>query len=295
MKLLKMLAFATVVGCGSVFLSQGCTDTEMALRSSSVTPKLEPPVAIMPQVVVPKVPLRELARRATFLIASKQENFGGSAFLVARKKIKEGYEYRAITAYHVIDEADEKMMKDGIESLGDLECVFQPNFHGLPLRFKTRFIAIDWTSPMEDWGSFKFVSKHKLDCAVLATRKEFLSLKPCTQLRIIGCAGGLTVICRQGSLASTHSEGLNVARQMRHSRNQWGKAPHKFFRFTGGAWYGDSGGLILAPSGKVIGIINGYAVMHRKWGPVNFIGESFKTYLIVELTKHEADFFKVEE
>ena len=80
----------------------------------------------------------ENARRATFLMALPGYKVGGSAILVGRKKLDNGrYRYTALTAYHIIEKMMEKFAEDETKADHTMEMMFQPNFHGRPLRVES--------------------------------------------------------------------------------------------------------------------------------------------------------------
>ncbi len=256
-----------------------------------------PPKPISTPVVIQQnknVNPLEKARRATFLITLPDYNTGGSAILVGRKKLDNGkYRYTALTAYHVIETMAEELGRDKVNASHVMEMMFQPNFHGRPLRVELAIDDIEWAIPAHDWAAVMFEMEHKLSCVQLITEKEFKAIKPFEKIYAVGCGGGYGQSCRDGIISATHNEHKNIQAQTT-SEWPWNIHPEMFFRPYINAWYGDSGGAVYNKEGKLIGIINAFG-MGRGNIPATHSTIAFKTYFVLDVTQHSKDFFLVED
>lgn len=235
----------------------------------------------------------ERARRATFLMALPGYNVGGSAVLVGRKKLDNGkYRYTALTAFHIIKKMIEKFGKDKTKADHTIDMMFQPNFHGRPLKIKLDIDDIEWAIPVYDWAAVVFETEHKLSCVSLATEKEFKAIKSFEKIYAVGCGGGYAQFCRNGIIGTTHNRHRNIKDQTSSSW-PWHRHPENFFRPYINAWYGDSGGAIFSKEGKLIGIMNAFGIFNVI--PITHSVIAFKTYIILDVTQHSKDFFLVED
>lgn len=280
MKPVLVLSLVTALGIGGAYLA--------------VEPVTPLPVISQIQEISPL----ERARRSTVLLYLTDYNSGGTATLVGRKKLDNGsYRYRALTAYHVLRGMFDKITKGKADTSKKITLMFQPTFHGAPLRLKLDIDDIDWASPTEDWVSFTFNSIRKLTCAKVATKTEFLAIKSFEKIYAIGAGGLYGIMCRDGIMGSTHNEYLDKDTQLKDDSRPWNQQPHKFFRPYVNVWYGDSGGGVFNKDGKLIGIINGFNMMFMGWDqvPVTHSGVAIKAYIIKELASPSKDFFLIED
>ena len=277
MKVSLILALVAIIGMSSPYLIQ------------------EPATPVVIQQTKTVAAL-ERARRATFLLALPGYNISGSAILVGRKKLDNGlYHYRALTAHHVVRGMYKAFLEDKIKADHRLELMFQPNFHGKPLRIALLIEDIDWANAIEDWSSITFSMPHKISCALVANKQEFEAIKPFEKIYAIGCGGGYAQLCRDGVIGSTHNEFINHKEQVTHTKS-YERHPHRFFRPYMNVWYGDSGGGVFNKQGKLIGIMNAYGMM-RDWGagPVTHSIIAFKTHILKDLVSGNKNFFLIED
>ena len=265
------------------------------------------PAAPEPLVVVQALNPLEKARQASFDLDMPMG--AGSAVLVGRVKLEDGtYRYRALTAYHVIQELiqvedpdpdpDLDSEVENEEPSRDCTATFQIEFHGPPLTIPIE-VELDWTVPASDWASFTFVASEKIVCAEVATREDFKAIQAWDSIYIVASYGPYGPQCRQGVIATTHNVGIYVKAQQT-SPSPWNQNPNDFFRFSMPIWYGDSGGPIFNEFGRLIGLGNAFTVSRGGgFGPpqqVTHSGVAIKVHLIKEavdaVTK---DFFKIEE
>jgi hypothetical protein len=243
-----------------------------------------------PPVNVIQISALEKARQATFLLALTTRNSSGSATLVSRQRLENNlYKYRALTAYHVIDDLAKDIAKDKLGTDHEVTLMFQPSFHGAPLRITLDIEDIEWAVPTHDWAAFTFVTEYKLECAEVATKEEFEAMKAFENVYAVGCGAGYGQQTREGIMGATHNEYIDLEEQLTHCSFQWCKDPANFFRPSVNAWYGDSGGAIYNQEGKLIGIINGFGK-----ADVSHLVIALKAHIIHEVVKHSPDFFLVE-
>ena len=254
-----------------------------------------PPIVVeKPQKISPL----EIARRATFAIVLPKHGVKGSAVLVGRKRLDNGkYRYTALTAHHVIDKTAKEFLKN--KQLADhrLYAVFQPHFHGQPYRIRLKLDDFQWLAPFEDWAAFTFDMTYKMDCAPVATMREFKAIKAFEKIYAVGCGGMYDgPHCREGVIGATHNEYDHLRYQKQLESPSWNRHPEKFFRPYVNIWYGDSGGGIFSKDGKLIGIINGWGLM-RDWnaGPVSHSTIAFKAHIIKRLVSINKNFFLIED
>lgn len=279
MKSVLVLLLITTLGIGGTYLAN--------------EPVASSPVIIQAEEISPL----ERARRSTVLLYLTDYDSGGTATLIGRKKLDDGgYRYRAVTAYHIIQGMIEKITKNGAQANRKITLMLQPRFHGASLKLQFDIEDIDWASPPEDWASFTFESTHYLTCAEVATKAEFLDIKPFEKIYAIGAGGLYGPMCRDGIMGATHNEYLNSEIQIKN-KLPWNKQPHKFFRPYINTWYGDSGCGVFNKDGKLIGIINGFGMMLEGWDrvPVTHSGVAIKAYIIKELASLNKDFFLIED
>jgi len=253
-------------------------------------PAVEP--YIIPQGV--EVTSLDIAQRATFLISLIGYNVSGSATLIGRQNIDgDKYRYRALTAHHIVRTMSEAFIKDKAKADHVMQMMFQPSFHGKPLKIQVLVNDIEWAIPSNDWAAFSFDMPDKMNCVQLATQEEFEAIKPFETIYAVGCGGQpYGQHCRDGIIGSTHNEQGNPYRQKNAKQAPpWDRHPNRFFRPYISVWYGDSGGGIYNKQGKLIGIINGYSIMN-KWEPVTHSTVAFKTYIMLEVVPK--NFFLVE-
>lgn len=274
MKALATLSLITILGMGGTYLAIEPIPTPV-------------PIVQLPQETI--APL-EIARKATFDIVLDDYGTAGSAILVGRVKLENGnYRYRALTAYHVV----EAMAKTWTSQ--SMTMTFQPEFHGPYLQFVLDVEDIDWAIPAHDWASFTFESEHKLECVEIASKLEFESIKAFEPIYIVACkGGGYGQQCGEGIISTTHNTGI-FPKQQAKSEYAWNKHPNKFFRISPAVWFGDSGGAVFNKDGKLIGIINGLTIGDGWGNPVPHSAVSLKTYIILDVTQHSKDFFKIED
>lgn len=280
MKSVLVLSLVTALGIGGTYLAN--------------EPVVSSPVIIQAEKINPL----ERARRSAVLIYLKDYDSGGTATLIGRKKLDNGnYRYRALTAYHVIQSMAEKITKNGAQADRKITLMLQQTFHGAPLTLQFDIEDIDWASTSEDWASFTFESTHRLTCAEVATKAEFLDIKPFEKIYAIGAGGLYGLMCRDGIIGATHNEYLYGEKQIKNSKHPWNKQPHKFFRPYINIWYGDSGCGVFNKDGKLIGIITGFGMMFKGWDyiPVTHSSVAIKAYIIKELASSSKDFFLIED
>jgi hypothetical protein len=243
-----------------------------------------------------KVTPLENARRATFLIMFPGHNYSsGTAVMIARKKLASGlYRYRALTAYHVIRRVSKALTKDVVNVNRSLTLMFQPRFHGAPLRLQLKLDDVEWAIPSHDWAAFTFDMKHKMECVKLATRKEFEAIGFEDRIYLVGAADRDTPHIRIGNMGATHNQNLNIVAQNRQS-HPWNRHPNSFFRPAINVWYGDSGGGIFNKDGKLIGLIIAFGMVNDYNEPVTHSTLSLKSHVILEMTKDSKGFFLVED
>lgn len=272
MKALLALSLVAVLGIGTTYLAQ------------------EPATIIQQEEGVSPL---EKARRSTFLIALTDYGVGGSAVLVGRKKLDNGgYRYTALTAYHVVDDMAKKIAEDKTIASHTMEMMFQPDFHGAPLRAKLDIDDIEWAIPAHDWATIIFEMDHKISCSQLATEEEFKAIKPFEKIYAVGCGGPYGQHCREGIIGATHNEYHDPQMVNKYS-SSWNRYPEKFFRPYISGWYGDSGGGVFNKEGKLIGIINGASIMAGYRIPVAHSMTALKAHVILDVT--HKDFFLVED
>lgn len=240
----------------------------------------------------------ERARRSTCMIAFPGYYSGGSAVLVSRKKLDDDqYQYRALTAYHVVIRVAEAFAKDKLAANHDLLLMFQQEFHSAPIRIKLIVDDISWAVPAHDWAAITFTTVYKLDCIEVATEEEFRAIKPFERIYAVGYAKGFGQHCREGIIGTTHNEHWNLESQKRASKESWYQLPNHFFRPQISVWYGDSGGAIFNKDGKLIGIINAFGIMVEVGFthlPVSHTTLALKTYIIRDVVKTNKNFFLIE-
>lgn len=273
-----VLSLVTTLGVGGVYLTQ--------------EPIVLPPV-IQQEVISPL----ENARRATFLIALPTYRISGSATLVGRKKLDDNnYRYTALTAYHVIEDMAKKIAEDKTTADHTIEMMFQPSFHGKPLRITLTIDDIGWMVPSYDWAAIMFEMEHKISCVELATREEFNAIKSFERIYAVGCGGAYGQHCRYGIIGATHNEHKDIEGQT-VSPQPWNLRPESFFRPYINVWYGDSGGAVYNKEGKLIGIINAFGIVHRGFDqmPVPHSAIALKAYVVLDIIKDSKDFFLVQD
>lgn len=259
----------------------------------------EPPLA-QPLVVQDNDTMTSLegARRSTCMIAFPAYYSGGSAVLVSRKKLDDDqYQYRALTAYHVVVRIAEAFARDKLQANHDLLLMFQQDFHGAPLKIELTVDDVPWAIPAHDWAAITFTTVYKLDCAEVATEEEFQAIKPFEKIYAAGYAQGYGQHCREGIIGTTHNEHWYVEDQIKKSKNPWHKLPNHFFRPQINAWYGDSGGAIFNKDGKLIGIINAFGIMVDVGFttiPVPHSTVALKAHVIRDIVKANKNFFFIE-
>jgi len=282
MKIALTLALVTTLGLGGTYLA----------NESFVSPQ----IAIVQQE--PAVSALERARRSVFKVFMPKHKSCGTAILVGRTKLANGnYRYRALTAQHVVNSMIDDFQKDKSKASHAMDLMFQPNFHGLPLKISVKIHDIDWANVIEDWASFTFDMSHKISCASVATREEFESIKPFEVIYAVGCGGYYPgQHCRNGIIGATHGvERDSFIEQFKRGKDRaWNRRPTSYFRPYINVWYGDSGGAVFNKDGKLIGIINGY-VMLGNCAPVTHSTIAVKAHLIREVAQNDKGFFLVEK
>ena len=257
----------------------------------SASKAIEQPV-IVKQETKP-LSLLEKGRQATCdFMPARQYGGGGTATLVGRVKLASGkYRYRALTAFHVVSRLAIEIIKNekGLDKRATL--TLQPTFHGKPLRIAIIIDDIDWTVPGQDWASFTFESQHKLECATVATAKEFEAIKA-----FVGCASPFIQQCRPGVISTTHNMSAFPSLQQKGPQ-PWNTHPYNYFRISSPIWYGDSGGAVFSKDGKLIGIINAFTIRNHQGGYVTHSGVALKAHIVRAMTKPANDrkFFLVEK
>ena len=254
-----------------------------------------------PTVVEQKVQplsLLERGRRATCdFMPAKQYGGGGTATLISRIKLKNGkYQYRALTAFHVVSRLAIEIIKNekGLDKSATL--TLQPTFHSKPLRIAITIDDIDWAIPGQDWATFIFESQHRLECAVVATAEEFKAIKAFERIYVVGCASPFGQQCRAGVISTTHNMSAFPALQQK-SIQPWNTHPYNYFRISSPIWYGDSGGAVFSKDGKLIGIINAFTIRNHQGGYVTHSGVALKAHIVRAMTKlaNDSKFFLVEK
>lgn len=240
-----------------------------------------------------QLPPLERARRAVFNI-SMPENGGGTAVLVSRTRTANGYKYKAVTAFHVLDDYDDELMKN--EELSDkVTLIFQPTFHGDQLILNVKPELMTWALPAYDWAMFTFETEHKLECVEVATQERFEEIVAFETVYIVGCGGPFGQTARTGTIGSTHNIGTHRLLQSSSSM-PCNQHPTRFFKLSTPVWYGDSGGAILNQHGELIGLLNGFSTVTRFNEVVTHSGVCLKMHVIRDIILPlEPDFFKVED
>ncbi len=253
-------------------------------------------------VEYPRVDYLEQARQATFLVGIDEEGSGGTAILVGRHKLDDGrYRYNAMTANHVMDDLADKIREnlqkpeeERVEIDRTLSLIFQPSFHGEPVRYSVQLLDDPyWSVPPSDWAAFAFILDARLTCATVATKEDFLRIKPFEKLYAIGCDDGDSLLCRTAVMGSTNNEHRNREDQLIDGMAPWDKKPYSFFRISMPIWYGASGGPVLNAEGKLIGLINGSNASLPFSGLVSHTAIITKVHVILE--SQQIDLLTVED
>lgn len=258
------------------------------------------PTPVQPLIVQDNDTITALdkARRATLMIGLPAYRSGGSAILVSRKKLDDDrYQYRALTAYHVVDKMAEAFNDNKLEANHDLLLMLQLEFHDAPTRIKLTIDDITWAIPAHDWAAITFTTVHKLDCVEVATKEEFQAIKPWEKIYVVGYGGAYGQHCRDGVIGITHNEHWAVEQQVARGVEPQNKLPKYFFRASVSVWYGDSGGGVFNKNGKLIGIISAFGIMHNNGFvnlPVTHTPLALKAHLVRDVVKHNKNFFLVE-
>lgn len=246
----------------------------------------------------------ERAVKSSMLIRYKNEDVkskqtywrGGSATLISRLKKKDIYQYRALTAYHVIQFMQAEIKARGAKANRKMLLVMQNDWHGQPVELNIK-VTLDWTLPRWDWSTFTFESPQYLECVQLATRKEFKQIKPGEEIYGMGGDGSRGLLLRKGIIGATHNIYPSPVIEKYHQQNSlmsWDQYPNAFFRPFTPIWYGASGGGIFNKSGKLIGMYS--ALNIRGFGPVPHGAVALKTYLVLELAKQfSPQFFVIDK
>jgi hypothetical protein len=281
MKPALVLSLVTALGIGGAYLVG--------------EPRTAPVVIVQQERAIPAL---EKARRSVFKVHMPKQKGSGTAILIGRTKLTNGnYRYRALTAQHVLRQMMKDFEKDKSTANYAMDLMFQPDFHGAPLKISVNIHNIDWANVIEDWASFTFDMSHKISCAPVATKAEFESIKPFEVIYAVGCGGRYAgQHCRKGIIGATHNEERDsIAEQFKRGKGRtWNRRPSSYFRPYINIWYGDSGGAVFSKDGKLIGLINGYVLMGN-YGPVTHSAVAVKAHLIREVTKNNPGFFLVEK
>lgn len=263
--------------------------------SSSLPLVQEPPKYQIQEIVQEINPLARV-RAAVFDIQMPKYKTSGTASLIGRKNLGDGrYLYRALTAFHVLDKIAKAVQDNKLKANKDITLTLQPKFHDTILQVKLQIEDIDWAVPSNDWGSFTFILEHKLPCITIATKEEFEAIEPFEEVYFIGCEGWYGQQLRKGIISTTHNIAVDPLEQQRQAKNPWHKNPENFFRCSVPVWFGDSGGAIINKEGKLIGILNSFTLWDELGDVVFHSGVNLKTYLILDVVKHNKDFFLVEK
>lgn len=271
-----------------------------AIGIGAGTDVTQEPSSVQPLIVQDHDTITSLdkARRSTCMLFLPAYYSGGSAVLVSRKKLDDDqYQYRALTAYHVVARMAKAFTENKIKANHDILLMFQQEFHGAPIRIKLMIDDIPWAVPTHDWAVITFTTVYKLDCVEVATKEEFQAIKAFEKIYAVGYAGGYGQHCHEGIIGTTHNEHWNVKNQIIKSAKPWHKLPNYFFRPQINVWYGDSGGAIFNQHGKLIGIINAFGIMFDigfTFIPVTHSTVALKAYKIRDVVKASKNFFLVE-
>lgn len=280
MKLALALAAIVFTGIGSAHLATTTPTTSRIVVAPTET--LDP---------------LERARRASFDILMREYHNSGSAVLISRIKLDNGgYQYRALTAYHVIQRMANAIIEDGFEANRTMFMTFQPEFHGQPLEMTLDIDDIGWTMPSHDWATFTFTSDHWLACAPVATEEEFKAISAFERIYSVGCGGEPGQQLREGIISVTHN--LSTYNKSLKSKYPWRNKPNNFFRPSFSVWYGDSGGAIFNKDGKLIGLTIAFTNMQECWTssmPVTHHNVALKAHIVRGFVEHSPDFFRVEK
>lgn len=267
LKMLVLVLLATMAMPISCLLIQSC-------------PGSLPPTP--PSVVIDNDPLTQAIKSAV-MIKIDFTRTGGTGVIIGRNKIADDrWRYHILTAYHVIDDLINgiKNHPEDYDTFSPLTIVTQDSFHGLPTIYQTRYIDAEVILPAYDWAVFVIELPVKLPCAVLATRKEFESIKPSDHIYGIGSDGLRGLLFREGVMSSTNNI-EPIHRQGGLDQFPWDLNPEKFFRPHQNVWYGVSGGPIFNRDGIVIGIYNGMALGAVQ--PVPHTAIALKAHFIREI------------
>jgi len=221
---------------------------------------------------------------------------GGSATLISRLKKNNVYQYRALTAYHVIQRMQTNLQNRGTRANREMILTIQENWHGQPIDIRVQ-VKLDWMVPKLDWSTFTFESTRYLECVQLATRKEFKQIKPGEEIYGIGGDNGQGLLLRKGIIGATHT--IYPSHIVENSSDlasspPWRQYPDAFFRPFTPVWFGASGGGIFNKYGKLIGLYNAINITYFQ--PVAHGAIALKTYRVLELANERSkDFFVIEE
>jgi hypothetical protein len=248
--------------------------------------------------VDPLAKVREAAK-GVFLLRDVHGRSSGTGELIGCERVGNQVRYFALTAHHVLADLEERWISDDPNVIKDFraELMFQPDFHGFPVRVSVDTVVVEHSHESLDWMIFSFVTD-KIDGVgfiKLATKEEFQQVDRFEEIYGAGCGAGQGVQCRRGWMGATHNEYYGIIEQITNGFYGWDMHPQAFFRPHMNIWYGDSGGAVFNKDGKQIGVINGITALNSYGGgPVEHTAVTLKTYMIFKTVSPDTKFFKVQ-
>jgi len=207
------------------------------------------------------------AIRATVMIDFSNGDNCGSAILIGRERKEDGtWKYHALTCHHIIQHWLQFVMQqhpndeEEAQSYKALRVTAQEDFHGEPIVFNTELASIECQFPYQDWAIISFDIPQKLQCAILATSKQFKDIQPFEPIYAMGNDDGRGLYAKQGIIAITHNVVPENALEEREVNSPWNKIPDLFFRPSINAWFGASGGAVYQKDGYVIGMLSALSI-----------------------------------
>lgn len=202
-------------------------------------------------------PVRE-ALESVFQLRFSEQNNGGSAFLVGRTRTDNGFRYRAITAYHVVDDILPLTQ-------GENPIALTPDiaFHSWSKGIMEEKVVIKTEAMSQDmdWYMFSFESKRDMPCLTLSDAKVFNDLAPTDDLYLIGSEDLRGVIVFECNLAAPSNKFPTPDDEQfkqESSDFRFHQFPHAYFRVSHSTIPGASGGVVIDTHGRVVGVVTAY-------------------------------------
>lgn len=226
---------------------------------------LDPPIPSAAVMIQHTAPSRTDAVRnaldSVFQLRFDEFNTGGTAFIVGRSKTEKGYRYKALTAFHVLDNLIDKLKADD-------KLVLAPHIAFNSWRFgiieEVVQIKIEGGSRSLDWAAFSFESERDIPCLTLGDEKAFNDISPVDDLFILGAEDLEGVlIYRCNLVAQTNKHPTPDAEQFHQDASPFPfhQIPLAYFRLSHRTIPGASGGPVIDINGRVIGIVTAYQNM----------------------------------